>query len=616
MRLKKLLTVLLSVVVLVGVLPMGTFTVGAATTGTTGDCTWTRDGTVLTISGNGAMGNYFSSRSSPWGTSITNVVIESGVTHIGNFAFDDCDSLTSVAIPNSVTSIGDSAFYNCSSLTSVTIPDGVNKISRSAFYNCSSLTSIIIPDHVVSVGIATFYGCSSLGSVTIGDSVTSIGDHAFYKCSSLTSIAIPDGVTGIGSSAFYECSSLISIAIPDSVENIGSSAFYGCSSLGSVTIGDSVTGIGEDAFSHCGSLTLITIPDSVTSIGDDAFYNCLSLKRIDVANFDQWLQIFSGKIPNGTGAWAARGMDVYVNGQRFTDLSVPNDTNYIKQACYYNLKSVENVFLPKNITVVQYCAFYGCSGIQNVFFEGTAEEWAQVVIAAGNEYLEKANVYFNCTELPGKVVSIAVSKLPDKVQYLENQEELDLTGGVLTATYENGFEQEIDLSTLSVSGFNNAVSGKQNLSVHYKDLTAAFEVGVIKKYASVLAVATLPAKVIYRLGENLELNGATVLLGYSDGTYETLDVTADMVEGFDPNKTGGQILTVRHEGVSSQFVVEVFRNGDLDGDDSVSANDLVAIRKGLISLNEYDTHYDVNQDDAVNIKDLIRLKKMMFELQA
>ena len=41
------------------------------------------------------------------------VVIEKGITSIGEGAFEGCIGLTSVAIPNSVTSIERAAFYGC-----------------------------------------------------------------------------------------------------------------------------------------------------------------------------------------------------------------------------------------------------------------------------------------------------------------------------------------------------------------------------------------------------------------------------------------------------------------------------------------------------------------------
>ena len=114
-----------------------------------GNLTWKlyADGT-LNISGTGAMKDYTNynssdSQSPVFGNdTIKNVVIEDGVTSIGNYAFWSCSSLTSITIPKSVTSIGDRAFYNCSSLTSITIPDSVIGIGNYAFSSCTKLKTI------------------------------------------------------------------------------------------------------------------------------------------------------------------------------------------------------------------------------------------------------------------------------------------------------------------------------------------------------------------------------------------------------------------------------------------------------------------------------------------
>ena len=196
------------------------------TSGTTGDCTWTLDGTKLTISGNGAIADYDSSKPSPWERSITEVIIENGVTSIGHYAFRYCTSLTSITIPNSVTSIGRYAFWECTSLTSITIPDSVTSIGPYAFVGCSSLTSITIPNSVTYIGDGAFLDCPSLTSITIPNSVTSIDEQAFSHCTSLTSITIPSSVTSIGKRAFSHCTSLTSITIPDSVTSIGDCAFF------------------------------------------------------------------------------------------------------------------------------------------------------------------------------------------------------------------------------------------------------------------------------------------------------------------------------------------------------------------------------------------------------
>jgi len=59
----------------------------------------------------------------PAGKAGSSFSIPSGVTSIGNGAFEDCTSLTSITIPGGVTSIGDRAFCSCSSLIGITIPD-------------------------------------------------------------------------------------------------------------------------------------------------------------------------------------------------------------------------------------------------------------------------------------------------------------------------------------------------------------------------------------------------------------------------------------------------------------------------------------------------------------
>ena len=179
---RKIISLLLSILMIITSVPLmaaESFAANTVKRGWTGDCTWTLDGTVLTISGNGKMGKYYMDKYPSWGLSITKVVIENGVTNIGDMAFTDCKSLTSITIPDSVTSIGYGAFYGCTSLTSITIPDSVTSIVDSAFEGCTSLTSITIPDSVTSIGYSAFYNCTSLTSVTIPGSVTDIGDQAF-----------------------------------------------------------------------------------------------------------------------------------------------------------------------------------------------------------------------------------------------------------------------------------------------------------------------------------------------------------------------------------------------------------------------------------------------------
>lgn len=238
---------------------------------------------TLTISGMGKMKDYElyveSFNQSPWheNQNIKTIIIEDGVTSIGNCSFPWCSGVTSIIIPSSVVSIGDEAFSCCSGLTSVTIPNSVTTIGYGAFSSCVGLTSITIPNSVTTIGGSAFSSCSGLTTVTIPNSVISIGELAFWGCSSLTSIDIPNSVTSIGERAFQGCNG-ISTASLDCRE-IGA-WFSGLSTIKTVVIGDDVRIIGESAFANCKNLESVSIGKNVTSIGYSAFSRCGNLTMI------------------------------------------------------------------------------------------------------------------------------------------------------------------------------------------------------------------------------------------------------------------------------------------------------------------------------------------------
>lgn len=197
-------------------------------TGKTGDCTWTLNGTKLTIFGNGRMKKYSivnSRPTTPWGNKITKVIISNGVTSIGEFAFFCCRGLTSITIPNSVTNIGKAAFDACTGLTSVTMPDSIINIGDYAFWGCHRLTSITIPDSVTSIGKHAFSCCTGLKRVTVSNGVTSIGDTTFSFCTKLKSVTMPDSITSIGEDAFFGCEKLRHITMSKNIMYIGQFAF-------------------------------------------------------------------------------------------------------------------------------------------------------------------------------------------------------------------------------------------------------------------------------------------------------------------------------------------------------------------------------------------------------
>ena len=156
------------------------------------------------------------------GSLVTNLSIPSGVTKIGDYAFEYCADLTNVSIPSGVTEIGDYAFYLCSNLKTASLPAGLTTIGASAF-DSTGLTNVAIPDSVSYIGSYAFTW-TPISTVSINQGI--IGSHAFEGCGCIGSVSIGSGVTRIGDNAFNICAGL------RTVNYSGSSAQWGAISKG------------------------------------------------------------------------------------------------------------------------------------------------------------------------------------------------------------------------------------------------------------------------------------------------------------------------------------------------------------------------------------------------
>ncbi len=114
-----------------------------AAAGVRGQTIWEFKDGVLTIRAEGKMENFLILSSwyfqNQW---VREIVIEKGITTIGNRAFKDCAVEKCVVIPEGVTTIGKQAFSWCQNLRSICIPRSTVKIGREAFFHCTSLQDV------------------------------------------------------------------------------------------------------------------------------------------------------------------------------------------------------------------------------------------------------------------------------------------------------------------------------------------------------------------------------------------------------------------------------------------------------------------------------------------
>ncbi len=224
-------------------------------------------------------------------TKLTSVVIPDG-THVGAFAFMECDNLETVKVGNNAT-IGDSAFaYNIYRDKADEKYDTLNDETIAWYVYKSPLRSLTIGNNVT-LGDSAFLGASELTSVTLGDGAV-IGDYAFYNAAMLTSIDLSKA-TSIGENAFYGDYYYIyydqdlSDGAPDSSIVLDANKqpvyYYNSAKLAEIDL-SSLTYLGAQAFAFNHELTKVTLGDKLTTIPYGAFYDCIKLSEINLSKIE------------------------------------------------------------------------------------------------------------------------------------------------------------------------------------------------------------------------------------------------------------------------------------------------------------------------------------------
>lgn len=131
-----------------------------------------------------------------------------------------------------------------------------------------------------------------------------------------------------------------------------------------------------------------------------------------------------------------------------------------------------------------------------------------------------------------------------------------------------------------------------------------------------IEIRSLPTQTIYvRNRDELNVAGGRVLASYESGAEEEIDLTADMVSGFDNSALGKQTLTVTIGGKTTEFTVIVLVPGDLNDDGAVTVMDLALMRRymagGYDDVTLVPEAADVNLDGEVNMADLTIMRRYL-----
>ena len=482
----------------------------------------TSDG-VLTISGAGTLYNANPEYNSyaPWNRytdNIKEVVIQVGVTSIGNYNFWDCVNLEKITIPASVNTIGTAAFMHCKKLTHVTLPKTLVTIKNLAFDN-TGLVEIQIPDSVTEIGRNAFDRCENLNvipgrndgftwtitkntgvldiqgkgamtnydvvnnryviwntftpfieTVNIGEGITSVGSYSFWDHENLKHVNLPSTLETIESSAFLLCDKLEDVTFPENLKKIGTWAFKGCHRFTELNLPAGVEYIGGHAFDDCINLTSVILPNSITYLGANGFQDCVNLKTITLPENDQLTDV---------------GIGMFSGCTSLSKVNLPDTITQISDEAFRDCVSLTEIDWPANIQGIYNGAFRGCTGLTRVVIPDTVTEMTMetFVDCTNLTYLQLSA---NCENVPSlfvegctKLTSIEVPKnvkaiWSEAFYGCPNLKEVILHEGLQEIEYR-AFEGCKSLTEITIPSTVEAIG-----AFAFKDCTALTEVALPK----------------------------------------------------------------------------------------------------------------------------------------
>ncbi|MBR0464674.1 MAG: leucine-rich repeat protein [Clostridia bacterium] len=375
--------------------------------------TLTDDG-VLTISGSGTVTSSDFSE-----LTFTNLVIEEGITGLGDWVFSGCDGMTDVSLPVSLTSIGNFAFSGDGALNvtyagtfeqwrGVSVGQDNGRLAH-ATIRCADQDWQDTVVCEVNDGVLTISGQGNLDAlpyaqyvgfteVEIGPGVWGgIGYSTFAWFGGITRFEVdaanPAYASRDGVLFTKDMTTLISYpdargghyTVPQGVKQIGWLAFCDAASLTEVTLPEGVEEIGLMSFSGCTSLNTVYLPQSLESVGNLAFGNCSALSDVYYAGSQaQWLNV---QIDDENEPLTSCAFHFDWSGPEYEDFILPADLTVIEAEAFSGLGAEAlHIVVPE-----------GCQSIGDGAFANAAD--LLLVDVMGQDTAIAENAFSGCEEM-------------------------------------------------------------------------------------------------------------------------------------------------------------------------------------------------------------------------
>ena len=163
--------------------------------------------------------------------------------------------------------------------------------------------------------------------------------------------------------------------------------------------------------------------------------------------------------------------------------------------------------------------------VKATYTNGTVKEITDYEIQDGNDLAEGQEtvtisyegqtITQDITVVAKAITQVSIKTAPTKTKYIQNKEELDLTGGVIEVKYNDDTTENIDMTSNEVSaiGFDNSNLGKITITLTYESKTTQYEVEIIEE--------------VVIKAENSKMDNAVVVVEKVKAYYFTDDSNKD-----------------------------------------------------------------------------------------
>ena len=330
-------------------------------------------------------------------TSITSLIIPSGVEGIDADVFSGCSKLTWIEskIESPIDISGKNVFANNTATLFISKDKVADYIAKgwdflNIYVGDRKETTIDGWTYVYSTGdkkaILTKVNSvgkdvSINGSFKIGKdeyTVTAIAEAVFKGKTNIENLVISENIENLGANAFHGCEKIEKVELPSTLKVIGDNAFDGCSRLVSITCnGATPATVGAAAFPSY-SLTLNVPNDAVASYTEDASWGQFAtilgiVTSITDENADDNIADYVETTSSEEGAKPTVALvdgsdvhDAFAIPETVLINNIAHAVTAIGANAFKNNTNLKEVTISSNITSIGESAFEGCKNLASI----------------------------------------------------------------------------------------------------------------------------------------------------------------------------------------------------------------------------------------------------------